>query len=222
MNYEVLHIDQLANICGYFSSDTIANNGYGCEHPGCGDSDLMVKKNSEYEHAVNRFDIEHHVIARRILVRKTSNRRKVKKAIKKAILITHNNIELGKLGLKQQGKCYDFSCPLCFTAENYCEENGLGYEYAVTTSLAPPASGTATPDTFYVATGLTPNTEYYVHVRTHCGSTPFPPVVHNFSPWITDSFTTPATCLPPDTPSVFNITTYSAQMSWNLYPGIGG
>jgi len=100
--------------------------------------------------------------------------------------------------------------------------NGLGYEYAVTTSLAPPASGTATPDTFYVATGLTSNTKYYVHVRTHCGSTPFPPVVHNFSPWITDSFTTPATCLPPDTPSVYNITTYSAQMSWNLYPGIGG
>ena len=127
MKYEVIHIDELANVCGYFNSDTRANNGYGCEHTECRDSDLMILKNGKY-YFVHSF-LEHQFIAKQILGRKTSNKRKVKKAIKKARLIQFNNQKLSKLGLKQQGKCFDYSCPLCFTAENYCEENGLDYEY---------------------------------------------------------------------------------------------
>lgn len=126
----ITHINELANVCGYFNRDTIANNGYGCEHPDCGDSDLMILKNGEYEYAYGSFGRDDHAIAKKMLGRKRSNRRKNKKAIKKARLITHNNVELAKLGLKQQGKCFDFSCPLCCTAdEEYCEENGIQYEY---------------------------------------------------------------------------------------------
>jgi hypothetical protein len=82
----------------------------------------------------------------------------------------------------------------------------------------PPSSGTATTDTFYTATGLTANTQYYVHVRTHCGT------LSNYSAWILDSFTTSATCL------IFNaanvqisgITAHTAQITWQGYPGIYG
>ena len=63
----------------------------------------------------------------------------------------------------------------------------LGYEYAVTTSATPPTSGTATTSTFYIASGLTPQTVYYLHVRSSCtGST--------FGNWSTITFTT--TCAP--------------------------
>ncbi|NMH26345.1 T9SS type A sorting domain-containing protein [Flavobacterium solisilvae] len=58
-----------------------------------------------------------------------------------------------------------------------------GYEYAVTTTVTPPASGTATTDTFYLASGLDSNTVHYLHVRTDCGS-------GSFGNWVTTSFTT--------------------------------
>ena len=59
----------------------------------------------------------------------------------------------------------------------------LGYEYAVTTSATPPASGTATTGTVYAASGLTPQTTYYLHVRAECaGST--------YGNWATTSFVT--------------------------------
>ncbi len=63
--------------------------------------------------------------------------------------------------------------------------NGLpsGYEWAVTTSSIPPASGTATTVTTASTTGLTPSTTYYLHVRTFCGGT-------DFSTWSTTTFYT--------------------------------
>jgi GEVED domain/Secretion system C-terminal sorting domain len=57
-----------------------------------------------------------------------------------------------------------------------------GYEWAVTTSATPPASGTATTLTSVSATGLTAATNYFAHVRTKCGAT--------FSGWTTLPFTT--------------------------------
>ncbi|CCG53808.1 Protein of unknown function precursor; putative adhesin [Flavobacterium indicum GPTSA100-9 = DSM 17447] len=68
----------------------------------------------------------------------------------------------------------------------------VGYEYVVTTSATPPASGTATTNTFAQPTGLTPQTVYYLHVRTDCGS-------GAYSTWATYTFTTacaPITTLP--------------------------
>ena len=59
----------------------------------------------------------------------------------------------------------------------------VGYEYAVTTSATPPASGTSTTNTFYIATGLAPQTLYYIHVRPMCS----PGVYGN---WASNSFTT--------------------------------
>ena len=44
----------------------------------------------------------------------------------------------------------------------------VGYEYAVTTSSTPPASGTYTTFASNAVTGLTANTNYYLHVRSVC------------------------------------------------------
>ncbi len=58
-----------------------------------------------------------------------------------------------------------------------------GYEYAVTTSSTPPASGTAQVGNTASVTPLQQGTTYFLHVRTDCGS--------GFSGWSTISFKTP-------------------------------
>ncbi|MXN92434.1 T9SS C-terminal target domain-containing protein [Flavobacterium sp. Sd200] len=58
----------------------------------------------------------------------------------------------------------------------------VGYEYAVTTSATPPASGTATTATSITDyTGIAPTTIYYLHVRTNCGAT------DGYSEWVTSA-----------------------------------
>lgn len=93
--------------------------------------------------------------------------------------------------------------------------NGIAYQYVVSTSSSLPSLGTTIPDTFYNATGLSANTTYYVFVRTHCGTT-------NYSPWDSTHFTTSDVCIAPLTPNITNITSSSAFISWNFYPGIYG
>jgi len=46
----------------------------------------------------------------------------------------------------------------------------LAYEYGITASVTPPASGTNTTANGVTATGLTPGTAYYLHVRTICST----------------------------------------------------
>lgn len=60
------------------------------------------------------------------------------------------------------------------------------YQYSVSTSATPPASGTATTGTTAAATGLTSNTLYYFHVRSVCSG-------GEFSGWTSISFTTAGT-----------------------------
>ena len=91
---------------------------------------------------------------------------------------------------------------------NAPDGGGRDYEYAVTTSSTPPASGTATAATFGNVTGLTNGTTYYAHVRTICGSP-------GGSEWSTISFVTG--CKPPAAPLI-NITVTSTGMvsiKWN-------
>ncbi|KGO84881.1 hypothetical protein Q765_19125 [Flavobacterium rivuli WB 3.3-2 = DSM 21788] len=55
----------------------------------------------------------------------------------------------------------------------------VGYEYAVDTNLAAPASGTAVTTTSVTGyTGFADNTNYYLHVRTNCGE-------GSYSDWVT-------------------------------------
>lgn len=96
------------------------------------------------------------------------------------------------------------------------------YEYAVTASSTPPASGTATTATSINHTGLTAATTYYVHMRSSCGG-------GNFSPWNTKSFTTasnPASfpysenfdgITPPNTPSGIRIQNVNGATTWTTF-----
>ena len=59
-----------------------------------------------------------------------------------------------------------------------------GYQYAVTTSTTPPASGTATSSTSVNIAGLTAGQQYYLHVRTVCATN---------SAWSTLPFMAPCT-----------------------------
>lgn len=70
-----------------------------------------------------------------------------------------------------------------------------GYEYAVTTSSTPPASGTATPSTSGSSGGLLAGATYYLHVRSDCGG-------GDISSWATLPFT--ATYCSPAPTSVDN------------------
>jgi hypothetical protein len=94
------------------------------------------------------------------------------------------------------GKKYTFTPPACSAPGvtiasisttsatiNWTAAGGAtGYEWAVTTSATPPASGTATTLLTATASGLTPATQYYAHVRTNCGG--------SFSGWSTTPFAT--------------------------------
>lgn len=58
----------------------------------------------------------------------------------------------------------------------------VGYQYVIDNSDSAPASGTATTDLTYTASGLDAGTVYYAHVRTQCAA--------GFSEWTTVMFTT--------------------------------
>jgi hypothetical protein len=95
----------------------------------------------------------------------------------------------------------------------------IGYEWAVTTSSTPPAAGTFTTTTSVGATGLTPSTTYYAHVRTKCGAT-------SFSTWVTTTaFTTlaaPTTCDPVTSVTMSSVTSGSAILNWAAVTGAIG
>lgn len=105
------------------------------------------------------------------------------------------------------------------TANWTAATGAIGYEYAITTSSTPPASGTFTTTTTGTATGLTASTTYYAHVRTKCGTT-------TFSSWVTStSFTTsaaPTTCDPVTGVTMSGITSGSATLNWAAVTGAIG
>lgn len=90
-----------------------------------------------------------------------------------------------------------------------------GYEWVVTTSPTPPASGTASATTTVNAGGLTGGTLYYVHVRNNCGP-------GGFSPWTTTTFTTSSSCTVPSNIVITNVTPESADIQWDPVPGAVG
>jgi hypothetical protein len=58
-----------------------------------------------------------------------------------------------------------------------------GYEYFISTSSLPPTSGISTSDTIITLSNLNPVTQYFIHLRSDCGS-------GAFSQWITKAFFT--------------------------------
>ena len=103
---EILSIDDLARKCGYFTADTFINNGYGCNHKCCEDGVYVYN-----DRIVNYWDAKI-IIAKGLTKRNIKcNRRLAKKFIKKAILLLSRRIDI--CGVKFQGACFSYSCPLC-------------------------------------------------------------------------------------------------------------
>lgn len=94
-----------------------------------------------------------------------------------------------------------------------------GYEYVLNqVATSPTGAGTLTTGTTYPASGLTPSTTYYFHLRTRCGTT-------TFSPWTSVSFTTGAvtpTCIAPTNLTASSITSTSATLFWTAVAGASG
>lgn len=103
---ELLSINDLSRKCGYFTSDTFINNGYGCNHKYCEDG-VYIYKNR----IVNYWDVEL-IVAKGLTKRNIKcNRRLSKKFIKKARWLLSSEYR-DLCGVKFQGACYAFSCPL--------------------------------------------------------------------------------------------------------------
>jgi hypothetical protein len=79
-----------------------------------------------------------------------------------------------------------------------------GYEYFISTSAAPPSSGVVTADTSFTISNLNSVVQYYLHVRSNCGS-------GSFSGWTVKAFTTG--CFMPS-PGV-TVLTKTARVKWN-------
>lgn len=80
------------------------------------------------------------------------------------------------------------------------------YQYAISTSAEPPASGTATNNTSLSATSLLGQTRYYVHLRAQCS-----PGV--FGGWTSAEFLTAPSCVNADAISLCNPTTVTLSGS---------
>jgi hypothetical protein len=88
-----------------------------------------------------------------------------------------------------------------------------GYEYMVDQNATPvwPYVVTNTLATSFVKTGLTPSTQYYLHVRNKCSPT-------NPSPWADLPFTTLPPCKPPVGFKVTNLTPTGGTINWSPWP----
>lgn len=83
-----------------------------------------------------------------------------------------------------------------------------GYDYAVTTTSAAPASGTSSVTNSGFVNGLTPGTAYYLHVRNKCSPT-------SWSVWSNIAFTTRTACSIPSSFYVSNLDTNSTDIGWS-------
>ena len=87
----------------------------------------------------------------------------------------------------------------------------IGSEYAVDVNPNGPTTGTSVTTTSANVTGLTPNTNYVLHVRNKCNTT-------SKSIWVHYPFTTLPPCEPPVNIMAVNLTTSSATVKWNKWP----
>ncbi len=123
------------------------------------------------------------------------------------------------------GKKFTFTPPACsspsglvtanitaYAADVSWEEPAFGstegYEYVLsTTNTVPSGAGTPTSDTFVLFDTLTPETTYYLFVRSNCGA-------DGFSNWASRSFTTTVACPAPTTGVSSGLTTSAATLGW--------
>ena len=90
----------------------------------------------------------------------------------------------------------------------------IGYEYAITTSVNPPPSGNSISTTSTLVSGLTPQTTYYLHVRTECAG-------NTFSDWNSITFTTTCATVTSFFENFDNVINQNIPTCWNIVGGTG-
>jgi len=105
-----------------------------------------------------------------------------------------------------------FGANISWAAPAFLPYGPVGYEYIVDQlNLTPTVAGIPTTNAYVTVTGLSPVTQYYVHVRTNCG-------MGNYSAWQTAPFTTAPYCTPPllYVSGVYtNVNTAGATVNWS-------
>ena len=87
-----------------------------------------------------------------------------------------------------------------------------GYDYVVDQNAGNPSvAGTPTTNTSFTETGLTPSTNYYLHVRNKCSST-------SISQWVHEPFTTLPPCEPPLGFHITNLAPTYTDINWAVWP----
>ena len=117
----VVHLDTLTNYCGYFTSETDVNNGYGCNHPDCSEKQLVKAEEHDpyakykYENDLRRkitlaaMRAKYGSVASIEAAMQTEEGRAYLEEVKSKLW---DNEFVSKFGCKMQGKCYSFSCPI--------------------------------------------------------------------------------------------------------------
>lgn len=91
-----------------------------------------------------------------------------------------------------------------------------GYEYVIDElSTDPAGGGEAVAGNAVAATGLLPSTNYYLHVRTKCGTS-------DVSDWVTYPFSTLTPCNAPSNIAMLFLTTTTAELVWDEINGVAG
>lgn len=120
MKRKIIHLDELINVCNYFDSNSPVNNGYGCKHKDCGDTELMlIKQDSHSNFYFDNYceNLERKIYNRHGIFNKEQFEAMIEDKIYKRFFDKlkrepYSSIFLKEVGAKWFGKCYSFSCQL--------------------------------------------------------------------------------------------------------------
>lgn len=118
----VVPLDHLTQVCGYFNTDTICNNGYGCEHPDCDEYDLVkvhrgeerFKDNLEYQIKIAALRKAFGSVADIRQALETEDGKDYYNGLDRLL---HDRGFVADFGCKIAGRCYSFSCPIAHQAD---------------------------------------------------------------------------------------------------------
>lgn len=110
----IIHLDRLVHLCGYFTSDTCVNNGYGCNHPDNGESEAVKSSDAWYFVNSNKIMMALLRLKYGSYINALENKEEAGKWLSRAM---YNRDHLKSIGVDMQGKCYSFSCPVAHEAD---------------------------------------------------------------------------------------------------------
>lgn len=118
----VVPLNHLTRVCGYFNYDTVCNNGYGCDHPDCEDSELVrVTPSGD----VRKYGLEYQIkiaAMRKAFgsiadIQKALETQDGKDYYEGLDRLMYDHSFVARFGCKRQGICMSYTCPVAFQAD---------------------------------------------------------------------------------------------------------